>query len=75
MEELRRLLKDEVRIKIKNIQDPENRDYVDGLKPKINELLFEYLPNTITIKEMDALASLIYDMIVAPNYYLDKKEV
>lgn len=75
MNELRRLLKDEVRIKMKNSQDTENRDYVDGLKPKINELLFEYLPNTITIKEMDALSSLIYDMIVDPNYYLDEKEM
>lgn len=42
----------------------------EDLKPEINNLLFQYLPNDITIKDAEILANVIYRMIRFPEDFL-----
>lgn len=50
-------------------QDDPN--HIDGLKPEINSLLHTYLPENTTLKESDALAMAIMDMVTSPKTYLN----
>lgn len=44
----------------------------EKLKPEINELLYQYLPHDITMKEMDIISNIIYDMINDPYDFVRK---
>lgn len=45
---------------------------MDDLKPKINNLLLMYLPLDTTLKECNAIAMVINDMIWNPRNYTTK---
>lgn len=44
----------------------------ENLKPEINNLLFQYLPENIIIKNAEILANVIYRMIRFPEEFLKK---
>ena len=55
------------------LPDRESDDYVehlDELKPRINNLLLMYLPDTTTVKEADTIGMVIFEMLVNPNEFL-----
>lgn len=44
----------------------------EDLKPDINNLLFQYLPDNITIRNAEILATVIYNIIRFPEDFLKK---
>ena len=44
----------------------------ENLKPEINNLLFQYLPKNIKIKNAEILATVIYRLIRFPEEFLKK---
>lgn len=46
---------------------------MEGLKPEINNLLHMYLPDDLTLREVEELAMCINDMIWHPRQYLPHK--
>jgi len=46
---------------------------MNDLKPDINNLLHMYLPNDITVGEVEILAMVINEMIWNPRRFLDAK--
>ena len=44
----------------------------EDLKPEINNLLFQYLPKNIKIKNAEILATVIYRLIRFPEEFLKK---
>lgn len=45
----------------------------EDLKPDINNLLFQYLPEDLTISNAEILANVIYRMIRFPQEFLKNK--
>lgn len=43
-----------------------------NLKPDINNLLFQYLPDNIPMKDAEILATVIYRMVRFPEEFLKK---
>lgn len=77
MEEAKRQVQDvlqEQESKPESQSKEEHRKHMNGLKPQINNLLHTYLPEDTTLKESDALAMVINDMIWNPQNYLTPKE-
>jgi hypothetical protein len=54
-----------------NNESVESIDYTD-LKVNINNMLFMYLPDHLTIRQMEALSTTIYDIVSNPEDYLLK---
>lgn len=63
-------IKNEVQEQLNELSKDDPK-HIDGLKPEINSLLHTYLPENTTIKESDALAMAILDMITNPETYLN----
>jgi len=53
--------------------DDEAEPLIDTLKPDINNLLFMYLPEETTIKDMETLAMVIHEIIRLPEKFLKEK--
>lgn len=51
----------------------EKAEHMDRLKPAINNLLHEFLPEDITLKEADILAMVINEIVWNPRRFLDAK--
>jgi hypothetical protein len=49
----------------------EKQKHMDKLKPEINNLLHQFLPNYITLKEVEILAMVITEMIWNPDRFLN----
>ena len=45
-------------------------DHMEGLKPEINNMLHTYLPDDLTIREVDVLAMVINEMVWNPKSFL-----
>ena len=48
----------------------EKQIFMARLKPEINNLLHQFLPDDITLREIDVLAMVINDMVWNPQKYL-----
>ena len=48
----------------------EKQQHMDRLKPEINNLLHEFLPDDITLKEVEVLAMVINEMVWNPRRFL-----
>jgi hypothetical protein len=48
------------------------KEHMNKLKPEINNLLHQFLPDDITIKESEILALVINEIIWNPRRFLDK---
>lgn len=66
---------------LQEIYDDENPEDVheamkkaldENLKPEINNLLFQYLPDNVSIKDAEILATIIYRMIRFPDEFFKK---
>jgi hypothetical protein len=49
----------------------EKQEHMDRLKPEINNLLHQFLPDDITLKEVEILAMVINEMIWNPRRFLN----
>jgi hypothetical protein len=56
------------------IDEEEQKTNMYQLKPDINNLLYMYLPDDLTLKEVDILAMVINEMIWNPRRFLNKQE-
>jgi len=54
----------------KGISEQDYRKHMQELKPKINNLLMEYLPNEISIRDADILGMVMLEIITNPNDFL-----
>lgn len=48
----------------------EKQQHMDRLKPEINNLLHQFLPDDITLKEVEVLAMVINEMVWNPRRFL-----
>lgn len=48
----------------------ERQEHIGILKPEINNMLHTYLPDDLTLKEVEILAVLIHQIIVNPRRFL-----
>ncbi len=48
----------------------EKQQHMDRLKPEINNLLHQFLPDDITLKEVEILAMVINEMVWNPRKFL-----
>jgi len=56
-------------------EEPERKEEdMDRLKPAINNLCHMYLPDDLTLKEVDILAMVISDIIWDPYKYIRKSK-
>lgn len=46
----------------------------EDLKPAINNLLFQYLPDNVSIKNAEILANVIYRMVRFPKEFLNQAD-
>lgn len=49
-------------------------EHMEFLKPRINGMLHEFLPDDTTIKEAEILAMVIHEMICNPDEFLKTKD-
>jgi len=49
----------------------QKQEHMNRLKPEINNLLHQFLPDDITIKEVEILAMVINEMIWNPHKFLN----
>ena len=52
----------------------EKQQHMDRLKPEINNLLHQFLPDDITLKEVEVLAMVINEMVWNPRRFLSAEE-
>ncbi len=52
--------------------EQEIQEYNEQLKPEINNMLHENLPDNITMKEAGILAEVIYEIILNPDWFLNE---
>ena len=65
--------KESVQEKLNDYEQPTEREiqeYNEQLKPEINNMLHEHLPDNVTMKEAGILAEVIYEMIINPEKFL-----
>ncbi len=55
------------------ITPQEHEKHMANLKPEINNLLYQFLPDDITLKETELLAMVINDIVWNPRKYLKNK--
>ena len=54
----------------KEVTPEEQKQHMNRLKPEINNLLHQFLPDDITLKEVEALGMVINEMIWNPRKFL-----
>jgi hypothetical protein len=55
----------------RDITIEEKQEHMNRLKPEINNLLHSFLPDDLTLKEIDILAMIINEMIWNPRRFLN----
>ena len=58
----------------REVSSEDYQNHMENLKPEINNLLHTFLPDNLTLKEVDILAMVINDMIWNPKKYLKQEE-
>ena len=69
VQELQEVYEDE---NAENANEAMEKALNEDLKPEINNLLFQYLPKNIKIKNAEILATVIYRLIRFPAEFLKK---
>lgn len=69
VQELQEVYEDE---NAENANEAMEKALNEDLKPEINNLLFQYLPDNVTIQNAEILANVIYRMIRFPEEFLKK---
>ena len=50
--------------------EKEVQEHLNKLKPEINNLLHEYLPDNITLREAGVLGMVIWEILINPKRFL-----
>jgi len=53
-----------------DVTPEEKQQHMDRLKPEINNLLHQFLPDDITLKEVEVLAMVINEMVWNPRRFI-----
>lgn len=71
MEEVKKLAREvQESLSTKDLSQGSREEY---LKPAINNMLHMYLPDNITMKESEVLATVIYKMVCEPQEFIKLK--